>query len=109
MHKAGMIIDSHTTMHEDLKRVKSTKQLKYELVSSKKALEAVTHQTIVSIAYPGCVADNRTFKIIKANGYKLGFSCGSGIDHFYKNRYYLSRVHVFNDMYRFKKALSWGL
>lgn len=109
MSRKGMIIDSHTTMHENLKNVKSTKQLKYELVRAKKDLEKITGKEILSIAYPGCVADNRSFKIVKENGYQLGFSCGKTIYHKYSNRFYLSRVHVFNDMARFKRALTVGL
>ena len=109
MVKDGMIVDSHTSTHRDLKKLQGTKNFKFQLVDSKEKLEKTTGQEIVSIAYPGCVADKRSFDIIKKNGYLLGFSCGRTIMHRYSRRFYLSRVHVYSDMERFKKALTKGL
>lgn len=109
MARNGMIIDSHTSTHRDLKRLKGTKNLDFELRKSKRTLRNITNQGVVSIAYPGCVADSRTFKIVKEAGYKVGFSCGSSIYHRYRNRYYLSRVHVYSNMSSFKKMLNSGM
>lgn len=109
MSKNGMVIESHTSTHRDLKKLKGDKNFRYELKSSKDALEGITKKKIVSIAYPGCVADNRTFNVLSNFGYEIGFSCGRSIYHRYKNRYYLSRVHVYSDMNSFKKALVRGL
>lgn len=109
MARGGMIIDSHTSSHPDLRKVPANKNLRYQITTSKKTLEHLTKQKVVSIAYPGCVADSRTFKIASAGGYLLGFSCGRTIYHKYSNRYYLSRVHVYSDMASFKRALTVGL
>lgn len=109
MAKHGMIIDSHTSTHRDLKRLKGDKNFRYELKTSKKTLEGTTGQTIASIAYPGCVADSRTLNVLKDYGYRIGFSCGRSIYHKYKNRYYLSRVHVYSNMDSFKRAITRGL
>jgi len=109
MSKNGMIIDSHTSTHKDLKKLKGDKNLKYQLVTSKRSLEAITGKEIVSIAYPGCVADERSFSIVERKGYKLGFSCGRGIYHTFKNRFYLSRVHIYSNIESFKKAITKGL
>lgn len=109
MSKNGMVIDSHTSTHKDLKRLKGSKNFKYQLIDSKDKLEKLTKKNISSIAYPGCVADSRTFKIVKEAGYKVGFSCGRSIYHRYKNRFYLSRVHVYSNMTSFKKAITKGL
>jgi len=109
MVKNGMIIDSHTSTHRDLKRLKGDNNFRYELKTSKKTLEGITGQKIVSIAYPGCVADKRTLDVLKGYGYQVGFSCGRSIYHRYKNRYYLSRVHVYSNMDSFKRAITKGL
>lgn len=109
MAKNGMVINSHTSTHRDLKRLKGEKNFKYELRSSKKKLEGITGKTAVSIAYPGCAADSKTFNLLKGYGYQIGFSCGRSIYHRYKNRYYLSRVHVYSNMESFKRALTRGL
>jgi len=109
MVKNGMVVDSHTSTHRDLKKLKGEKNFKYELKSSRKKLESITEQPIVSIAYPGCVADKRTFDVLKEYGYKVGFSCGRSIYHKYKNRYYLSRVHIYSNMDSFKRAITKGL
>lgn len=109
MSKDGMIIDSHSSTHKDLRVLNNKKQLKYEITSSKYKLQNITGQNIVSIAYPGCVADKESFEVVGSTGYKLGFSCGRTIYHYYKNRFYLSRIHVYSNMTSFKKALTVGL
>ncbi len=109
MSKNGMVIDSHTSTHKDLKKLKGDKNFKYQLVTSKRSLEEVTGKEIVSIAYPGCVADSRTFSIVERKGYKLGFACGRSIYHTYKNRFNLSRVHIYSNMESFKRAITKGL
>jgi len=109
MAKNGMIIDSHTSTHRDLKRLKGEKNFVFELRSSKKKLEGITGQAIVSIAYPGCAADSKTFNLLKGYGYQIGFSCGKSIYHKYKNKYFLSRIHIYSDMASFTRALTRGL
>lgn len=109
MSKNGMIIDSHTSTHKDLTKLKKASDFKYQLVTSKKTLEAITGKTIESIAYPGCVGYKQSSKIIESAGYEVAFSCGKSIYHSYKNRFNLSRIHVFSNMTSFKRALTIGL
>jgi hypothetical protein len=52
------------------------------------------------------VADSQALGYVGSAGYKLGFSCGKSIDHRFSKRLTLSRLHAFNDMESFKKALS---
>ncbi|HVX92859.1 MAG TPA: polysaccharide deacetylase family protein, partial [Candidatus Dojkabacteria bacterium] len=109
MSNNGMDIESHSSTHPNLSKIGDVNRLRYELSHSKIKLESITGKKIVSIAYPGCVGGSRVFNLLGTYGYKLAFSCGTTIDHYYSWRPNLSRVHVFSDMYRFKKALSWGL
>ena len=49
----GMVIESHSSTHPDLSKIKNTKTLIYEILTSKNTLQKITGKTIVSIAYPG--------------------------------------------------------
>lgn len=105
MADAGMIIDSHSESHRDLTKLDDASLLE-EIAGSKSALEAVTGKKIVSMCYPGCVVDDRGIGMVAGSGYSLGFSCGKAIDHVYKYRYVLSRIHVYDDMDNFQKIFS---
>lgn len=109
MSSNGMVIDSHTSTHRDLSKLKKQSDLKYELVNSKTKLEKITGKTIESLAYPGCVGYKQSVKILQQAGYKMAFSCGKSITQNYSYRYNLSRVHVFNNMSTFKQILVKGL
>lgn len=106
MANNGMIIDSHSATHPDLKAVNDPTRLTEEIVSSRYAIGATTGQTVYSIAYPGCVADKETYQYVTSAGYLIGVSCGRAIDHYFANRLSLSRVHAFGDMNSFKNLLS---
>lgn len=105
MAKKGMVIDSHTMTHRDLRKL-STKSLRYEILNSKVLLESVTKKKIFSLAYPGCTVDDRGKKVAAGAGYKLGFSCGTSIDHRAGRRFWLSRVHAYESMAYFKSILA---
>jgi len=106
MSEAGMIIESHSASHTDLTRIADNARMDFELVGSKLSLEKITGKRIVSFAYPGCAANEYVRYLLSEADYKLGFSCGKGIDHSMSNRYMISRVHVFNDLASFQKRLS---
>ncbi len=108
MSDNGMDIQSHSRTHPMFRKTDS-ESLVSEIAGSKADLERITGKKVTSIAYPGCEADQRGFEIVRSSGYKTGFSCGRYIDYRENNRYYLSRVHVFNDMESFVKMLSVGL
>ncbi len=101
----GMIIDSHAATHRDL-RALDEGELWSEISGSKAALQGITGKPVYSIAYPGCTADGRGTSIAASSGYLVGFSCGSKIDHYWGQRFVLSRIHVYDDMDNFKKIFS---
>lgn len=106
MSDNGMEIGSHTATHIDLTKEKSDTAIRNEIFNSKGSLQYATDKTVYSIAYPGCVADTRSFEYTGSAGYLIGLSCGKGIDHTFRSRLSLSRVHVYNDMTSFIKLLS---
>lgn len=108
MSDAGMDIQSHTQTHKLLQYEDSATQQR-EIGSSKVDIEGITGKRVIAIAYPGCVGNSASLSIARSSGYRLGFSCGRGIDMDEKSRYYLPRIHAFNDFDLFVKSLSIGL
>lgn len=106
MSDNGMDIQSHTVLHQDLVKLQEMEGIQSEIGGSKIAIENITGKQVISIAYPGCVADSRAFTTAKNNGYELGFSCGKSIDHRYSNSMSISRVHNPRNIDDLKKILS---
>ncbi len=106
MAKNGMIIDSHSSTHIDLAKENNQEKLSSEIVGSRYTLQSATGQDVVSIAYPGCVADSDAYSYVAQAGYLIGGSCGRSIDHYYRGRLSLSRVHVFSSLDSLKNILS---
>lgn len=106
MSNAGMVIESHSATHIDLVKENDTNRLYSEIVGSRYTLRNNIGQEVITMCYPGCVADSKVYSYVSQAGYLLGTSCGKSIDHYFKNRLSLSRVHVFDDMDDFKNILS---
>lgn len=106
MSNNGMDIQSHTQTHPDLTKLIDLDRLQNEIGGSKVNIEARTGKKVISIAYPGCVANTKAFQSVVINGYLLGFSCGKSIDHRYSSRVSLSRVHNPCNLEDMKKILS---
>ena len=106
MSDGGMDIQSHTETHPDLVKLNDLNRLYNEVGGSKSIIEGITGKPVIAIAYPGCVADTKTFNAVASYGYKLGFSCGKSIDHRYQYRLSLSRIHNTQDIDGLKKILS---
>lgn len=106
MGKNGMIIGSHSATHIDLVKEDDEQKLYSEIVESRYTLQSGTGQDIIFISYPGCVADSQVYPYVIQAGYLLGGSCGKSIDHYFRNRLSLSRVHVFNSLDNLKNILS---
>lgn len=106
MSDNGMDIESHTQTHPDLVKLTNLNQMQNEIGGSKSELEARTGKSVVSIAYPGCVAGSSAFSMVASNGYRLGFSCGKSIDHRYSTNLSLSRVHAPRNIDDLDKILS---
>lgn len=106
MAQNGMIIESHSATHIDLAKETNTDRLYSEIVGSRYALRSATGQQIITISYPGCVADKEVYTYVAQAGYLLGGSCGRGIDHYFSKRLSLQRVHVFDSLDNLKNILS---
>lgn len=106
MSQNGMIIESHSATHIDLAKETNPTRLYSEIVGSRYALINATGQNVITISYPGCVADKEAYSYVSQAGYLLGASCGRGIDHYYSKRLSLQRVHVFDSFDNLKNILS---
>ncbi|MDR3597818.1 polysaccharide deacetylase family protein [Clostridium sp.] len=78
MSDYGMDIESHTVSHKRLSTMTYEDQLK-ELKNSKKAIEELTHRTVISIAYPEGKYNNNTKKAVVDAGYAMGFTIERGV------------------------------
>lgn len=108
MSDAGMDIQSHSSTHVDFSKTTS-ERIATEIRSSKAILEGITGKPVRALAFPGCLGDSRAFELLGSSGYTTAYSCGKHIDIAYNNRFYISRVHVFDDMESFIKMISVGL
>lgn len=108
MSDGGMYIQSHSNTHAYFGKISNAK-VNEEMATSKSIIEGITGKPVTLIAYPGCNADYRSFDIARDNGYSAAFSCGPYIDIKLDRKYYISRVHPYNDMESFIKMLSVGL
>ncbi len=106
MAQGGMVIESHSATHIDLAKETNASRLYSEIVGSRYALRDATGQDVITISYPGCVADKEAYAYVSQAGYLLGGSCGRGIDHYYTKRFSLHRVHVFDSLDNLKNILS---
>lgn len=106
MAQGGMIIESHSATHIDLAKETNSDRLYSEIVGSRYALRSATGQEVITISYPGCVADKDVYPYVTQAGYLLGGSCGRGIDHYFSKRLSLQRVHVFDNVDNLKNILS---
>jgi len=108
MSDGGMDIQSHSNTHAYFHKISSA-AINEEMATSKSKIEGITGKPVTLLAYPGCSADYRSFEIAQNNGYIAAFSCGRYIDIKLDKKYYISRVHAYNDMESFVKMLSVGL
>lgn len=108
MSDGGMDIQSHSNTHAYFNKISSA-AINEEMATSKSKIEGITGKPVTLLAYPGCAADYRSFEIAQNNGYIAAFSCGRYIDIKLDKKYYISRVHAYNDMESFVKMLSVGL
>ena len=108
MSDGGMDIQSHSNTHAYFHKISSA-AINEEMATSKSKIEEITGKPVTLLAYLGCAADYRSFEIAKNNGYIAAFSCGRYIDIKLDKKYYISRVHAYNDMESFVKMLSVGL
>jgi peptidoglycan/xylan/chitin deacetylase (PgdA/CDA1 family) len=77
LHDAGMELASHTYSHPDL-RALSDADLRCELASSRGAVEALTGEACLTLAYPTGRHDERVERAAEAAGYELAFTAHPG-------------------------------
>ena len=77
LHDAGMELASHSVSHPDLREC-SDSDLKAELVGSRAAVEAITGERCLTLAYPTGLHDARVERAAADAGYQLAFACESG-------------------------------
>lgn len=70
MSENGMEIDSHTETHLDLTKLSSA-ELEYQIVQSKKDIEAMTGVPIVAFCYPSGATDATVEDMVRTAGYKI--------------------------------------
>lgn len=89
--EAGMEVGSHSHHHIELEYA-SEDAVVFEMAESKRILEQITGQEIISIAYPYGSVPSSYNRILKDTGYQFGF----GIYLFKQSRYALRRF-IYHD------------
>lgn len=77
LHDSGMELASHTLSHPDL-RMLSDGELRRELTSSRAAIEAITGEPCLTLAYPSGFHDRRVERAVAEAGYELAFRARRG-------------------------------
>jgi peptidoglycan/xylan/chitin deacetylase (PgdA/CDA1 family) len=77
LHEAGMELASHTLSHRNLLEL-SDADLRLEFEGSREAVEALTGQPCLTLAYPTGRHDPRIERAAAAAGYGLAFACKHG-------------------------------
>jgi peptidoglycan/xylan/chitin deacetylase (PgdA/CDA1 family) len=86
LRRAGMSVQSHTRSHRVLHTL-SAAELAAELGGSREELEGVLGERVCAVAYPvgkGLHCAPHARNAIRAAGYDLGFSNGTGINHVWR-------------------------
>lgn len=91
----GIEIGSHTLSHPDLSKLSSDRAEK-EISNSKKTLESLTNNQIISFCYPSGKFSEETTQILKNAGYKYAVTTKSKLTTF-ENLFELSRYRVNSD------------
>jgi peptidoglycan/xylan/chitin deacetylase (PgdA/CDA1 family) len=77
LHEAGMELASHSLSHPDL-RTLSDAQLRTQLVASREAVEALSGERCLTLAYPSGWHDRRVEPATADAGYQLAFASQRG-------------------------------
>jgi peptidoglycan/xylan/chitin deacetylase (PgdA/CDA1 family) len=94
-HQSGYVeIASHGLTHQHLPTL-NDEALENELVESKKILEIIINNRIVSFAYPYGDYNKREKQAVKKAGYEFGIATGRGSPYFQEDLFEIRRVHMF--------------
>ncbi|MFA4996236.1 MAG: polysaccharide deacetylase family protein [Patescibacteria group bacterium] len=91
----GIEIGSHTLSHPDLS-TSSSSRAQEEISSSKKALESLIGNNVISFCYPSGKFSEETAQIVKETGYKYAVTTKSKLTTF-ENLFELNRYRVNSD------------
>ena len=73
LHEAGMELGSHTLSHRAVREL-SDADLRHEMVASREAVEAITGEPCLTLAYPSGNHDRRVEQAATDAGYQLAFA-----------------------------------
>jgi peptidoglycan/xylan/chitin deacetylase (PgdA/CDA1 family) len=82
----GIEIASHSVTHRDMTKL-STEEIKYELSKSKRVLDSIFGQEVITFVYPYGAVNSRIVELTKATDYKLGRSIRWGEPNLWVDRY----------------------
>lgn len=97
---SGMTIGSHSVNHDNMANM-NEKNLQYELIESKKALEENLGIKINHFCYPGGAYSNQTIEALKEARYVSAATTKHQVYHKIKdinNLYKISRIHIDNEI-----------
>lgn len=77
LHDEGMELASHTMSHRDLPELGEA-ELRRQLVESREAVESLTGERCLTLAYPNGRHDARVRQAARAAGYESAFACRAG-------------------------------
>lgn len=107
MAENGMEIGSHSYSHP-LLDAQEDKKINFELEQSKKDLEEICGQEVISFAPPGGWFNNNVLEIARKVGYQQFYSCEIGTNNLARHPFIYKRIEVLGNMslQDFKKLLD---
>lgn len=105
LHTAGFEVGSHTMSHPNLTSIPPT-EIEREVIDSKKALEDLLQEEIVTFAYPFGAVNHHAKRIVEDAGYDFGCGVYSGPPKFGMDPFNVRRVPVTRNTTVFDLALK---
>jgi peptidoglycan/xylan/chitin deacetylase (PgdA/CDA1 family) len=109
LQQRGHFVGSHTVTHPNLAQV-TADEVRYELGESKRRLEEVLKQPVIHFSYPSPILEphhtEETRKIATQVGYKIAFTCTSGVPTAKDEPLATRRIAAANDLTEFRWNLE---
>ena len=93
MDKYGIEFGGHTQTHVDLKKAPAD-QAKQEIEGSKRDVENIVPNPVISFAYPFGAFNEESKKIVNAAGYKYGIATKSGPFNWKDDLFQMRRIEI---------------
>ena len=94
MKKHGIEFGSHTLTHPDLTKI-PLEAAKKEIFESKKKIEEIVHDEVITFAYPYGKLNQKLKEIVKEAGYEFGIATDSGSAVIDEDWYEIRRIILF--------------